>query len=55
MKLKITVELLTPRQVMQAFLAGHKLSNEKYFNGFGNDQSMPPGVLSIHGYLWVHL
>lgn len=35
--MKKQLELLNPKQVMEAFLSGHKLSNTKYFNGWGND------------------
>lgn len=40
--MKIGIELLNPKQVMEAFLAGEKLSNEKYFNGWGNDITKEP-------------
>jgi Fe-S oxidoreductase len=38
----IGIELLTPKQVMEAFLSGNKLINSKYCNGWGNDLSKEP-------------
>ena len=31
------MELLTPRQIMEAFLNGEKLAHEEYYNAYNND------------------
>ncbi len=38
----IKIELLNPKQVMEAFLAGERLINSKYCNGWDNDLSKEP-------------
>jgi len=38
----IKIELLNPKQVMEAFLAGYKLINSDYCNGWGNDLTQEP-------------
>lgn len=38
----IRIELLNPKQVMEAFLAGYKLINSKYCNGWNNDLTKEP-------------
>lgn len=35
--MKRTIELLTSKQIMEAFLAGEKLAHEEYYNGYSND------------------
>lgn len=48
------IELHNPKQVMEALLAGHKVSNTEYFNGWGNDIEKEPEhylYLDENGYI----
>ena len=48
------IELFTPKQVMQAFLAGEKLAHNYYCNGWQNDLSKEAEhylYLSDSGYI----
>ncbi len=46
--MKRGIELTTPKQVMQAFLAGEKLNNTAYFGAEGNEIYL---YMNLAGYI----